>query len=118
MEGNRRITLLEPQPTGERDRNNQRIYGPPLPHPVWALREDKPSAGEGLVGPAVEGGAWEVRYTIRVESVPRKPTEDWSVVDEDGMTLQLEGVFEKTSGPRARRLILICDRTGSRRQGT
>ena len=118
MEGTRRIVLQEPQPTGERGRNNVRVKGPPLSHPVWATREDAPSPGEGLVGPDIEGGAWQVRYTIREESVPRRPTEDWGVVDEDGMPLQLEGVFEKNSGPRARRLILICERTGTRRQGT
>ena len=113
MEGNRRIVLREPQPTGERGAFGSDKKGPPLNHPVWAIREDKPSAGEGLVAAGVQGGSWAVHYTIREESLPRRPTEDWSVLDETGQPLRIEGVFEKNSGPRARRLILVCERTGT-----
>lgn len=115
MEGNRRIVLLEPQPTGESSDLAAVVEGPPKSHPVWAVREDKPTPGEGLVADVVEGGAWQVRYTIREESLglaPR-PREDWGVVDEDGETLQLTGVFEVNSGSRRRKLVLLCERTGT-----
>ena len=104
---------MEPDRTGERDSYGALVEGPPIAHPVWAVREDKPSGAEGLVAPGVEGGSWAVHYTIREESVSKRPTEDWWVVDENGQRLELEGVFEKNSGPRARRLVLVCERTGT-----
>ena len=113
MEGNRRIVLQEPAPTGEKDSFGQRKQGPAIPHPVWAVREDKPSAGEGMLATGIEGGVWARHYTIREESVSKRPTEDWWVIDEDGVRLELSGVFEKHSGPRARRLVLVCERTGT-----
>ena len=110
MEGTRRITLVQSSPTGEASASGETIYGPPIPHPVWAVREDKPSAGEGFIASRVEGGSWRIHYTIREESVPEPPTEDWHVLDERGRRLRIEGVFEKNSGPRARKLMLVCVR--------
>ena len=110
-EGNRRIVLLEPQPTGEVSSTGVPKMGEPKPHPVWATRMDKPSPGEGIVAPGIEGGVWSVQYVFREESVVRRPTEDWGVIDEEGRPLKIEGVFERSSGPRARRLVILCERT-------
>ena len=112
-EGNRRIVLQEPAPTGETGPFGGVKQGPPIPHVVWAVRNDKPSAGEGMLAAGVEGGAWRTEYTIRAETVSKRPTEDWSVVDESGQELRLEGVFEVNSGSRARRLVLVCERTST-----
>ena len=113
MEGNRRIVLMEPQPTGEQGALGSVREGPPKAHATWAVREDKPSLGEGLVASMVQGGSWKVYYTIREESVSPRPTEDWSVVDEDGQPLRLEGVFEANTGSRRRKLLLVCERTST-----
>ena len=85
----------------------------------WALREDKPSGAEGQIATGITGGTWQVNYTIYARSLPRDvvPTERWSVVDEFGRLLKVEGVFEKDGslgyqGP-SRMLILVCERTGT-----
>ena len=113
LEGTRRIILIEPNPTGETDEYSQNVEGPVKGHGVWAIREDKPSAGEGLVSPDVVGGIWTTHFIIRSESVSSEVTPDWNVIDEKGVRYDIEGVFEKNSGPRARRLILVCERTAT-----
>ena len=89
------------------------LEGPPIKHVVYATREDKPSAGAGLVAPDVEGGVWVRHYVFREESVIRRPTEAWTAIGEDGCPLSIEGVFEDNSGARARRLRIVCERTSS-----
>ena len=111
MEGNRRIVLLEPQPTGERDAANAVLYGDPKRHAVWAIRDDRPSSAEGLVAAGIEGQFYQLRYTFRRESVPSLPTVAWSGVDEAGTPFAIRGVFEVNSGPRARRIVIVCERT-------
>ena len=111
MEGTRPLVLLQPAPTGERDGFGQPRQGVPITHRVLAIREDKPSAGEGLVAPEVRGGVWSIQYRIREESVHPRPTEEWTAIDEDGTPYNIVGVFEKTVGARARWLVLVVERT-------
>ena len=110
MKLTRRIVLVEPQPTGEKDTFGKAKEGPPKYHPAWAARQDKPSGGVGLIAPDVEGGNWETTYTIRSESIARKPTAKWHILDEDNCKVNIEGVHEKNSGARARWLVLVCER--------
>ena len=115
MEGNRLITLVEPQPTGEMDSAGELVEGPGTPYRVRAIRADGSggsgfSAGRGYAGTGVLGGEWKREYRIRQESLPKTPTEDWEMYDEEGVCLRLEGVYEANSGPRARWLVLVCTR--------
>ena len=130
MRGTNRIVLLEPQPTGERSRTGQVVQGPPLSHPVRAERIDRPVPGEGLVDGSVLGGDWPRTYVVPVEMFPpdRMPTEDWSVVDEEGVPLRIDGVSLETRQPgmqqatgqrsrvtsRRRKLVLVCSRSDTR----
>lgn len=110
MEGNRRIVLQEPQPTGEMDPGGQRLDGPPIPHVVWATRKDSPSPTEGDIGYNVQGGEWKTEFRIRAEAAPKGLTEGWDMLDDRGIHYDIENVQEVNSGPRARRLALICKR--------
>ena len=114
MEGDRRIVLFEPGPIVQ----NTSLIGeckrqPPTPHVVYAVRNDKPSAAEGMLTLNIQGGEWQREYTIRQESLPVKPTEDWWLEDEDGTRLDIEGIAEKSSGHWARLLVITCVRTNT-----
>lgn len=111
MEGNRRIILCEPGAILEGSKPGEVTRRPPIRRVVYAVRKDKPSAGEGLIGSHMVGGQWFREYTIRAESVSANPTEDWWILDEDGRRLKIDGIAEKTSGPWARYFVLTCVRT-------
>ena len=102
--------MLQPNPTGEMDSFGELTERNAIPHPVWAVRKDSPSPGEGLIAGNVEGGTWQRRYEVRRESLSVRPTEDWALLDEEGVCLRIVGVFEKNSGARARWLTLVCER--------
>lgn len=109
MEGNRRIVFFEPgSPLGNTTLDGKIARRPPITHVVYAMRQDKSSAGEGTFFGNIEGGQWFREYTIRQESLVRKPTENWWVEDEDGEYLDIVGISEKSSGPWARHLVITC----------
>lgn len=117
MEGNRRIVLLEPVPTGETDEAGERRQGPPNQHVVYAIRQRDPGGfvgGDTLVAEAAVGGEWPRIYTIREGAVSPRPTEDWSLMDEQGMRLSITAVRERTTGARARWLDLVAVRRQTR----
>ena len=111
MEGNRRIVMFQPGAVLDSSVAGEIKRRPSIPHVVYAVRNDKPSAGEGLVASHFVGGQWQREYTIREESVSAKPNEDWYIEDEDGDQLKIEGIAEKNSGPWARYLVITCVRT-------
>ena len=116
MEGNRRIVIFEPGAILSNTHVGEIQRRPSIPHVVYAVRKDQISAGEGLVGPNIVGGQWQREYTIREESLPVKPNEDWYIIDEDGSEVKIEGIAEKTSGPWARDLVITCVRTNTERR--
>ena len=98
MEGTRAIVLKEP--VGE-----SYFY-----HTVYALQADR-SGNEaeftgGLVGPLSR-----TEYSIREDSLLERPTTAWTVIDDQDRELSIIDIIEKNSGPRARWLTLICERT-------
>ena len=123
MRGTNRIVLNEPQPTGERSSVGEIKRGPPIAHPVRAERMDRPVAGEGEVATGVLGGDWPRTYVVPVEMFPTMPTEDWTIVDEEGRLLRIEGVSLETRQPneqmgrkpritsRRRKIVITCTRT-------
>ena len=117
MEGNRRIVLLEPTPTGETDEAGERVLGPPRQHVVHAVRQRDPggyAGGDTFVAEAALGGEWPRVYTFREGAVSTRPTEDWSVIDEAGERLTVTAVRERTTGARARWLDLVVVRRRTR----
>ena len=117
MEGNRRITLLEPALTGETDAAGARLCGPPIQHVVYAVRQPDPGGslgGDAYVAESVRGGEWPRRYTIREGSVEGRPTEDWGLIDEDGVHLAVTAVRERSTGVAARWLDIVAVRRRTR----
>lgn len=128
MRGNRRIVLREPDPTGERSALGEASKEPYIDHVVWAVRE--PFRGgadvEGLVAANVLGVDARRVYTFPEDALPRSRTirgkahriavtEDWKALDEEGVELNVEAVGEATTGPRRRRLRVVCARQTSSR---
>ena len=108
MEGNRRIVFFQPGALVDNTSLN-RQRRPPITHVVYAVRKDSAGAGEGTVSGNIIGGNWTREYTIRAESLPLPPSEEWSIEDE-GVYLDIVGIAEKTSGPWARYLTITCVR--------
>lgn len=110
MEGNRRIVLYEPgADTGDNPSGEMQMR-PSKAHVVYAVRRDRDTVGDGLLGTNIVGGQWKRHYTFREKSVNGIPNESWSLEDEEGVPLKIEGVFEKTSGPWARYITIVCER--------
>ena len=114
MRGTRQIVLLEPNPSGEVTATGQMIMGEPFAHRVLAAREDRSSGAEGFVSGSVLGGEWETLFRVREASVPKRPDETWSLVDDLDDSFDIEQVSEDNSGPRPRTLILSCARRSVR----
>ena len=130
MQGTRRIVLVEPGPRGERDASGQPLHdaNPPT-HVVWAIREAgrSDSVAEGLVVGDVLGVEAKRAYRFAADTLPQTRQdeqgntvrivvdEDWSVIDEDGVTLDIAAVMEATPGARRRWLKIVCERTDTRR---
>ena len=110
MEGNRRVVLYQPGLETGTNPSGEAQSRPDIPHVVYAVRRDLNSVGDGLLGTNVVGHEWKRNYTFREKSLPVKPDETWRMEDEDGTPLKIEGVFEKTSGPWARYLTIVCER--------
>lgn len=122
MRGNRRITLMEPRPTGEVGDFGQKEFGPPVPHVVWAVQEPMGSGTEGLLSGDVLGVAVKRVYKFPEDAVRRTRqredgtteqivvNETWTVIDERGTELAIEAVGEANTGPRRRWLKILCDR--------
>lgn len=119
MRGNRRIVLREPQPTGERDASGAIKKGEPKNHVVYAVREKASNVGgggsEGLIAADVLGGEWRRIYKFREDAVLGIVDETWSVIDENGIELDIEAVAEVNSGARRRWLQITCERKSPRR---
>ena len=119
MRGNRRIVLLEPQPTGERDAAGSVRKGVPTTHIVHAIREKASSIGsggtEGLIAPDVLGGEWRRKYKFPEDAVIGIVDETWGVIDENGIELDIEAVAEVNSGARRRWIQITCERKIHRR---
>ena len=98
---NRRITFLQPRPTGEKTRGGSAVYGEPIQHEVWAERRDR-GGSEGTPAEAVAGGRWEREYFVRADAFPAevRPDETWKVLD-DGSELSVSSVEEEASVSRA-----------------
>ena len=103
------MLFLEPNPTGERDRVGQAVYGDPHEHPVWCKRQDR-GGSEGFVEENVVGGRWTRRYECWAEAFPagRRPTTRWTVQGDDGVPLQIVSVTEMESGPHPVKLAVDC----------
>ena len=114
MRGTRRIVLLEPQPTGERNPSGSLREGDPLRHIVHAVREkgsqNSSGGSEGLIAPDVLGGEWRRIYKFPEDAVIGIVDETWKVIDEQGITLNIEAVSEVNSGARRRWIQIACDR--------
>ena len=104
MEGDRRITLLEPaEPT--RDKYGDVIdEGVPVRHVVWATRRDRGSGEDENANTLV--GEWQTVFRVRregIENVGHK----WLAEDERGTKWNIERVSEVPTPPR-RWLLLYC----------
>ena len=111
MEGTRPITLRQPNPTGEVTAlTASAVFGPPVLHRTLAEKEDGVTGALGEIASGVRGGDWETKFTIREESVWPRPTEAWTLVDEDDQEYEIERVSEVGVGARSRRLVLVCAR--------
>ena len=131
MQGTRRIVLVEPGPSGERDPSGQPLDDEhQVSHVVWAVREPGGSGTEGIIAGGVLGVEAKRVYRFAADTLPRsrpdpreggRPPipivvdEDWKVIDENGVTLDIEAVMEVTPGARRRWLKIVCERTDTRR---
>lgn len=111
MRGTRLITLIQP---GEERVDPTRLTPPRAAGkrwPVWATRKDSPAPAEGYAGSDVLGGSWNRVYTITELATGRnRVTEEWTMIAEDGVELDIETVAERNSGARVRFLQLSCVR--------
>ena len=104
MEGDRRITLLEPvEPT--RDEYGGVIdEGVPVRHVVWATRRDRGDAEDENANTLA--GEWQTVFRVRREGI-EDVNHKWSVKDERGTRWNIERVSE-VPAPSRRWLLLYC----------
>ena len=91
MEGDRPITLFEPNPTGEEDSYGEPIFGEPIEHLAFAIRRDR-GGSEGLQADT-QVGEWNTRFEVRMEGLADiKAT--WALRDERGRDCDIEAIAE------------------------
>ena len=95
MEGDRKITLLEPGPEIVDPLSGQRKPGPAIPRVAWAIRRDR-GGSEGLQADT-RIGEWQTRFEVRMDGLSNLG-HTWSLTDERGREYDIEAVSEVPTG--------------------
>ena len=86
MEGDRKITLLEPG-AATQDSYGQVIAGDPVEHIAWAIRRDR-GGSEGLQADT-RVGEWNTRFDVRMPGL-EDIGHTWSLIDERGREYDIQ----------------------------
>ena len=105
--GDRRIVLLEPQPTGE-TRLGRPVEGPPKAHELLAVREDK-AGSFGFVGQDLVSAETRTVYRFHELQIAVRPVAGMKGMDEDGRPFDVTEVKEVESGPRLRQFEITVE---------
>ena len=103
MEGDRVITLMEPGPPVINE-YGERVAGATIDRRRWVLRRDR--GGRDEVDTDTVIGEWSTVFRVRMAGVEHM-TQAWTVLDERGVTWDIERIAE-VDPPRKRWWLLYC----------
>ena len=108
MEGDRKITLLEPAELAPNE-YGEVLPGEPIEHVAWAVRRDR-GGGESLTADTTVG-AWETSFRARRSGLEHI-SQTWALKDDGGAVWDIERISEVPAPPR-RWWMIYCVKRGA-----